>query len=165
LGRVVRRNQRQNNTGWGGLVVANGGRARADGVVTQGNWNGAYIYDGGLLQFDASSTSRNNIAEGIFVSQGTLLCKPCTVTGNGLGNGADGIHLEWSSSVSFRGGSFSVTGNGGVGISLSNLSGARFGVGGNISGNLGAWDLVCNPTFTTAAGLANVPGARVTGCP
>jgi hypothetical protein len=155
----------QNNTGWGGLVVGNGGRARADGVVTQGNLNGAFIYDGGLLQLGASSTVRNNIAAGIFVSHGTLLCKPCRVTGNGFGNGADGIHLESSSSVSFGAG-YSVTGNAGAGISLRYLSGASFrGGAGNVSGNLGTWDIVCNPTFTTADGLANVPGARVTGCP
>jgi hypothetical protein len=156
----------QNNTGGGGLVAGNGGRARATGVTMQGNWNGAYVGDGGLLQL-VNSTILNNVGEGIFASNGTVLCKPCTVTGNGLGTGADGIHLEWSSSVSFRGGTYSVTGNGGAGVSVSNLSGARFGVGtaGNLSGNLGSWDVVCNPTFTTAAGLANVAGARVTGCP
>jgi hypothetical protein len=157
----------QNNTGSAGLIVGNGGRARAVGVMMQGNFNGVIVFNGGLAQL-VTSTMRNNYAEGISVNQGTLLCVPCTVTGNGLGNGADGVHLESSSSVVFRNGTYSVTGNAGAGVSLSNLSSAQFGAttdGSNLSGNHGAYDIVCNPSFTTATGRANVAGARVTGCP
>src|SRR6516164_3929331 len=56
---------------------------------------------------------------------------------------------EWRCSVSLVG-QTTVTGNGGARLSLTNLSSLVFDFGtASVSGNLGAADVVCNPSYTT----------------
>lgn len=150
----------QKNTGWAGLAVAHGARALAIGVTLQGNWRGAVIYDGAHLQF-ANSTSTANTDLGFMVRQGaTLICQGCTVTLNG----SEGVHFEENSVGSFVS-NFSVTGNAGAGVSVSNGSNASFLGGGNATNNNGGQgDVVCNPHYTTVAGSPDTVGTIV-GCP
>jgi hypothetical protein len=142
----------QNNTSWAGLVVANGGTALANGVSVQGNAVGVQVDHRGFLEFQ-NSTITGNASQGILVRDGSMVrCVPCTVSGNV----ADGIHAEQSSTVEMQSGAtgFSVSGNGGMGISLSNLSSVTFRGNGTVT-TTGALKVACNPSYTTAANLSN----------
>ena len=90
-----------------------------------------------------------------------LLMSAGTVTGNG----SHGVNVEENSVASFLANS-SVTSNTGAGINLTNLSSASFGDGtGNVTNNNGGQgDLVCNPKYTTTAGLPATVG-KVVNCP
>jgi hypothetical protein len=150
----------QNNSGFTGLAVLRSARARAQGVTSQRNWRGFVVAEGGHLQLN-SSTSANNIDMGIMIRQGAALdCNVCTVTGNG----SHGINAEQSSVVTLI--SASVTGNVGAGINLTNLSSATFEGSGTVTNNnSGLGDIVCNPHYTTVAGLPGAVVGRVVNCP
>ena len=164
----------QNNS-FAGLVVANGAKVRAEGVIVQRNSVGVFVNDGGFLQF-ASSTSSGNDAQGILARQGgAVICASCIVRGNGFATGSDGILVEQSSSIVFQHDfgvspltDYSVTGNAAKGISLFNLSGVTFNPHGTVTGNAsGGLTVACNPSFTTAAGLSNaglIPNSAQTTC-
>jgi phage gp45-like len=97
---------------------------------------------------------------GIMIRQGAALdCNVCTVTGNG----SHGINAEQSSVVTLI--SASVTGNAGAGINLTNLSSATFEGSGTVTNNSGLGDIVCNPHYTTVAGLPGAVVGRVVNCP
>jgi hypothetical protein len=151
----------QNNSGWTGLAVFRSAKARAQGVTSQGNWRGAIVAEGGHLQLNASTVA-NNADIGILLRQGAaLVCNQCTVTGNG----SHGVNVEENSVASFLANS-SVTNNVGAGINLTNLSSASFwdGTGNVTNNNGGQGDLVCNPKYTTTAGLPATVG-KVVNCP
>lgn len=146
------------NTGWAGLVAGNYGQAQAFGVLVQGNATGVFEYNGARVQF-VNSTSSGNFGDGFTLRGGAeLICAGCTINGNQ----GDGIHAEQSSSavLQFYFGPtsnlpYSVTGNTGAGVSLTNLSGATFRNHGSVASNAGPFDVACNPSFTAAGGLAN----------
>jgi hypothetical protein len=150
----------QNNTSWVGLAVFNSGRAVVVNATLQANWRGALVAQGGHLQF-ASSTSTNNTDAGIELRQGSaLVCNQCTVTTNG----SQGINAEESSVATVYNGP-TVTGNTGAGVNLTNLSSATFDGTGTVNGNnSGRGDIVCNPKYTTTAGLPGTVG-QVVNCP
>jgi hypothetical protein len=154
----------QNNKGWAGIAAANGGRATIFGMVSRGNWEGAAAFNqGGLVFVNVSLTG--NAARGMQVYSGaSATCDGCTISGNGTTTGGDGVDVQVSSSVSLVA-QTTVTGNGGAGVSLTNLSSLLlFGVGTSVKGNLGAADVVCNPSYTTAT-LNNAQVGTVSGCP
>jgi hypothetical protein len=149
-----------------GLQVSNGSKAKLGGVSVHGNFSGLIVNNGSLVLF-FSSSSTANAGPGIQVAHGsTLVCGSCTVTGNS----ADGIDVAQSSNVTLSPNfglanppGYSVTGNGGVGISLESLSGAAFfGAQGSVSPNNGALDVACSPSFSAAP---NPPAPARTNCP
>jgi len=147
----------QNNSSWGGLVVFRSAKARVNGVTSQRNWRGAVVAEGGHLQL-INSTITSNSDVGIELRQGAaLICQSCAVTGNG----SVGVNVEESSVTTFHGNA-SVTGNAGAGINLSDLSSASFDGTESVNNNGGQGDLVCNPKYTTTAGLPG--GGGSTNC-
>jgi len=154
----------QNNKGWAGIAAANGGRALIIGMVSRGNWEGGATFNQGYLQLVNVSLTGND-ARGMEVNRGaSASCYGCTISGNGTATGGDGVDVQVSVSVSMVG-QTTVTGNGGAGVSLTNLSSLLlFGSGTSVTGNLGAADVVCNPSYTTAT-LNNAQVGKVSGCP
>jgi hypothetical protein len=154
----------QNNKGWAGIAAANGGRALISGMVSRGNWEGAASFNQGYLHL-ANVSLTGNTARGMEVHGGAgATCYGCTISGNGTATRGDGVDVQQSSSVSLVG-QTTVTGNGGVGVSLTNLSSLMlFGFGTSVTGNLGAADVVCNPSYTTVT-LNNAQVGTVSGCP
>jgi hypothetical protein len=152
----------QNNKGWGGVIAGNGGEALVQNSVSKNNWAGGVAYHHGYLQMYQVSVAGNDYLGAQVYSEGHFMCNTCTISGNGLAYGADGITVQDGSSVSLRGPG-SVTGNGGVGVRLSNLSNLEIGRGGTISGNLGGIDVLCQPSYTTAT--VNGTVGTISGCP
>lgn len=154
----------QNNKGWAGIAAVHGGRAVVYGTVSQGNWAGAVSSHAGYLAFVNVKLISNFLwGMGVYDAS-SATCINCTISGNGATNGGDGVHVLHSSSVSLVG-QTTVTGNGGAGVSLTNLSSLVFDSGTpSVTGNLGAADVVCNPSYTTVT-LNNAQVGRVSGCP
>jgi len=154
----------QNNKGWAGIAAANGGRALIIGMVSRGNFEGAATFNQGYLQLVNVSLTGND-TRGMEVNRGAgATCGGCTISGNGTATGGDGVDVQVSAGVSLVG-QTTVTGNGGAGVSLTNLSSLLlFGSGTSVTGNLGAADVVCNPSYTTAT-LNNAQVGTVSGCP
>jgi hypothetical protein len=154
----------QDNKGWAGIIAGNGGRALVNGMASQGNWEGAASYHGAFLQM-LNVTLSGNDARGMEVyNSGTASCNPCTINGNGLSVGGEGVNVRHSSSVSLVA-QTTVTGNGGPGVTLSKLSSLIFDYGSPVvSGNLGAADIVCSPTYTVVT-LNSAQVGSISGCP
>jgi hypothetical protein len=166
------------SNGFAGLQVANGGKAKANGVTVNGNSLGVLVNNGAFLQF-FGGTIAANFGWGVWAVRGvTFVCSACSITTNG----GDGVHAEQGATVAFQTDfgvpiptPYQVTRNGGAGVSLTNLANVSFGsgggggpaggVGGSVSANHGLLDVACNASFTAAGGLANagVSGAR-TNC-
>ena len=154
----------QNNTAWAGIVAANGGRALIIGTVSRGNWEGAASFHGGFMELVNVSLTGNSY-RGMEVYNGaSATCGKCTISGNGTATGGDGVGVRNSSSLSLAG-QTTVTANGGAGVSLTNLSSLVFDSGTpSVTGNLGAADVVCNPSYTTVT-LNNAQVGTMSGCP
>ena len=150
----------QNNAA--GLSVINGSEAKAQGVTIKNNATGIEIRTHSFLNTD--STISGNSGSGVFAHfNATMHCLGCTVSGNG----DHGVIIRRNSTVRFVGNGVSgatLTGNVGGGVLLSEESSAYFGVGGNVTGNLGAFDVSCGTSATSAKfATVNVNGGR-TNC-
>jgi hypothetical protein len=154
----------QNNKAWAGIIAGNGGRALVTGMVSRGNWEGAASYHASYLQLINVSLIGND-ARGMEVyNSGSATCNNCTISGNGTASGGEGVNVRHSSSVSLVG-QTTVTGNGGVGVSLTKLSSLVFDFGTpSVTGNLGAADVVCDPSYTTVT-LNSAQVGTMSGCP
>jgi len=154
----------QNNKGWGGVIAINGGRATIIGTVSRGNWAGAVVSHASSMVLVSVSLTGNYLWGMGVIGGASVTCGGCTISGNGTATGGDGVNVRNSSNVSLNG-STSVTGNGGAGVSLTNLSGLAFDNGApSVTGNLGAADVVCNPSYTTVT-LNNAQVGTMSGCP
>jgi hypothetical protein len=154
----------QNNKAWAGIIAGNGARALVTGMVSRGNWEGAAAFHAGYLQMINVSLTGND-AQGMEVyNAAAAVCNGCTISGNGTATGGDGVNVRHSSSVSLIG-QTTVTANGGAGVSLTKLSSLVFDSGTpSVKGNLGAADVLCNPSYTTVT-LNNAQVGVVSGCP
>ena len=154
----------QNNKGWAGIIAGNGGRANVTGMASQNNWEGAASYHGAFLQLLNVALTGND-ARGMEVyNSGSASCNNCTISGNGMSGGGEGVNVRHSSSVSLVG-QTSVTGNGGAGVTLTKLASLIFDFGSPVvSGNLGAADIVCNPSYTVVT-LNSAQVGSISGCP
>ena len=146
------------NNNSGGLFVDHGGSVVGDATM-QGNGRGIGLVAGAVIAIAATITHSQEF--GIFAdTNSTLACYGCVITDNTAG----GVMLRQSSSARFSGG-FTITGNGGPGVTLSELSSAFFGfAAGTISGNAGGTDVLCGPQFTSARGATTSIGGGVTNC-
>jgi hypothetical protein len=144
-----------------GLSVIDGGSVTATGITLQGNGDGIVLNTAGFVTV-FNSTIRNNQRFGVFAAtNSTFRCVPCTITGNGN----DGVRLQQNSVARFDSffGAYSITGNGAAGVSLSDLSFSFFDVG-NVTGNSGGTDVVCNPQFSATRGALTNIGGGITNC-
>lgn len=147
------------NNGGTGLTGSANTTVASSGDTYRGNSGGIAMGGTSYLSCDGS-TVQNNTSDGVFgFNNATLRFGSCTITGNT----ADGIGLEGSVTANFLGTNV-VTGNGGAGVSVGDLSFAIFNLGDNITGNLGGTDVLCNPQFSATRGaLTNINGG-ITNC-
>jgi Right handed beta helix region len=148
------------NNGGRGLSVIDRGTADAFGISVQGNGDGIVLNSGAYIVI-GNSTIQNNQRFGILVSNhSTVRCLPCTITSNSN----DGVRLQKESEGHFDFGGNTLTGNGGAGVTLLDLSFASFDPGDVITGNLGGTDVVCNPQFSATRGARTNIGGGTTNC-
>jgi len=146
----------QNNTAQG-LGVVNGGQANGDSLTIHGNGNGVLVVAKGTL-FLTNSVVQENQNVGLRAVEGsTLRIIGSTVTGNG----SNGVELDQSAQARFEAfsGANGITGNGGAGVFLGDLSFAFFDGNSNVTGNAGGTDVVCGTQFSATRGaLTNIGG-------
>jgi hypothetical protein len=153
-----------------GLFLSDSGEMLASGVSVRSNGQGVVLIRGASLYIRASddrltpSVIANNQAQGIDANDGSTV----TVAGPSSikDNGAEGVLLDLGSKLVLA--TFyapvSVTGNVGSGVSLGDLSAARFPGTSQVSGN-GQPDIACNsPTAATRRALVAAGGAAHTNC-
>jgi hypothetical protein len=148
------------NHGGRGLSVTDHGTAQAFGISVHGNGDGVVLNSGGYAVI-GNSTIQDNQRFGILASNhSTVRCLPCTITNNAN----DGVRFQKASEGSFDFGGNTITGNGGAGVTLLDLSFASFDPEDNITGNLSGTDVVCNPQFSATRGALTNIGGGTTNC-
>lgn len=148
------------NQGGRGLSVIGHGTVDATGISVQGNFDGIVLNSGAYVVI-GNSTIQNNQRFGILASNhSTVRCLPCTITNNSN----DGVRFQKASEGSFDFGGNTITGNGGAGVTLLDLSFASFDPEDNITGNLSGTDVVCNPQFSATRGALTNIGGGTTNC-
>ena len=164
----------QNN--YFGLFTNDGGELFVLGMTVQNNLYGVYLNHGGSVAIRVGadgvtpSLIANNAQQGIFSNLGGAISvhAPAKVTNNG----ADGIYLALGSKLFIGGGIggpgvIDVTGNGGSGVNLNDVSIAQFGGNAHVTGNSGT-NIACNaPTTLTVGAVAaagGVSGPPYTTC-
>jgi hypothetical protein len=157
-----------------GLFLSDSGEMLALGVNIRSNGQGAVLIRGASLLIRAAegnltpSVIANNQAQGIDANDGSTVtvAGPSSITNNG----AEGVHLDLGSKLVLATfyGTVTITGNSGPGVSLGDLSVARFtrnnGATANVTGNAQP-DVACNAdTAVTHGVLTNIGGGH-TNCP
>lgn len=146
-----------------GLSVVDDGAVDASGITVQGNGDGVVLNTAGHVTAFGGTTIQNNQGFGVLAANGsTFRCFPCTITGNAI----DGIRLLGASRAildTFFGINV-ITGNGGAGVFLRDLSFASFAVGDIVTGNAGGTDVVCAPQFSATRGAITNIGGGKTNC-
>jgi hypothetical protein len=156
---VLTSNNILNNAG-AGILVGNGSK-----LLTGSNNisnNGSSPGDAGIVvvsgsNLTAQSDTIKSNTNGILALSGSVV-RAAGVTIND--NTADGVWLEADSTALFDYGNV-VTGNGGNGVSINDLSFAGFNFGdssNNVSGNLTQPDVACNPQYSATRGAGTVGG-------
>jgi hypothetical protein len=158
----------QNNAGRG-LVSNNGSLVYTTAVTIQGNGAGgtpgAVVNAGSRLS--GSLVSQNNGGSGIRVANHSILNLSDSAL---VGNGGPGVWAVGGSETAFSDNlTFNlVTGNGGQGVRLGDLSFAAFAGADQITGNhLGdpfGLDVYCGPQFSATRGVFTNIGGGTTNC-
>ncbi|GEM_PF-4519189 len=171
------------NNGYAGLLVF-GGDANAAGVTTQGNAEGIVVDRGGRMQFRVTDpfyeggsasvpavVTRNSDFGILAQNNSEAKCLSCAITSNASG----GVSLDMGSNAVFgryylasgvAEAPLTITGNGGPGIIIGDLSSAAmpFSAGaGLVQGNGGAFQIACN-SATSATRRALLFASGVTNC-
>jgi hypothetical protein len=152
---------RISNNGVRGLAVTNGSTAETVSNIISGNaGEGVLVYTGGDLTatFD---TIQNNIVGLSLIGNSVVLALDLTISGNS----SDGVTLDGDSTAllgQLVTGTV-ITGNGGHGVAINNLSLVEFDGTNNVSGNLTQPDVTCNPQYSVGEGAGTVGGT--TNCP
>jgi hypothetical protein len=149
-------NNRILNNGIRGLAVSNGSTVETvSNIITGNGGEGILVYTGGNLTatFD---TIQNNIFGISLIGNSVVLSSDLTISGNTN----DGVLLDGDSTALFEQLATGnvITGNGGNGVSINNLSLAEFDGTNNVSGNLTQPDVACNPQYSVAEGAGTVGG-------
>ena len=182
-------NKVQSSVGQEGVFVTNGSHAFLTGNAIQNNTVRGLTANEGSQVFSTNDTFRDNADAGIVANSGVYLAATnssiqnngsvgspgiavgnhstvrlisCSITGNTLA----GVNLGTSSEAEFDAflGPSTVTGNGGSGVTLKDLSFAFFGQGNNITANLGGTDVLCTPQFSATRGALTNIGGGTTNC-
>ena len=152
---LVLSNNISNNTNRG-IAVVNGASVSTGSNTVSGN-GGAGMVVGYGSNLTAGPDIIQNNAIGIRVIQNSVLrATDLTITGNS----GDGVLLVQASTAVLQQsitGSV-VTGNGGNGVSVNDLSFAEFDGTNNVSGNLTQPDVACNPQYSATRGSGTVGG-------
>jgi hypothetical protein len=156
------------NCGGVGLTLTHGSVVRTIELTVEhitpgpGTFPGAAVFvddASSLTAYTSSFVSNGN--DGIYVRRhSTLALYPGSTV---QGNGGNGISLESASEVGTN--SISINDNGGVGISIGDLSFAQLGgPSSNITGNRGGTDVLCLPQFSATRGVHTNTGGGSTNC-
>ena len=134
-----------------------------DDTVSNNGGHGIVLHSGALVILTNSTTTTtvsNNAGFGIFAHTNATLR---IAVANVSGNGSDGVRVLNGSVL--RTDSVApivnnITGNGGAGVNLGDLSHAFFATDGSISvtGNLGGTDVYCAGQFAATRNVASVGG-------
>jgi len=149
-----------------GMTIKDGAVVSSSFDIFQGNAGitagGITLISGGYLVAGSSIVKNNGGVAGILAtSHSTVRLVSCTVSDNS----EDGINLRGSSEARFESisGPVTVTGNGGSGVNIDDLSFALF-QGATVTGNLGGTDVLCNPQFSATRGALTDIGGGKTNC-
>jgi hypothetical protein len=146
-----------------GVVSTNGSQIVLVDDIISNNGRGIQVTFGGVVilsAFSNTTTVSNNGDYGVFAAaHGTVRLTFANITGNGV----DGIRVQDGSVLrtDFVAPSVNnITGNGGAGVNLGDLSHAWFAPDGsmNISGNLGGTDVYCAGQFAATRHVGGVGG-------
>ncbi|HMK23385.1 MAG TPA: right-handed parallel beta-helix repeat-containing protein, partial [Terriglobales bacterium] len=149
----------QNNAGRG-LSVIGHSTVGATSISVQGNGDGVVLNSGAYVVI-GDSTIQNNQRFGILAANhSTVRCTPCAVTNNSN----DGVRVQKASEGHFDFGGNTITGNGGAGVTLVDLSFGSFDPGDVVTGNLGGTDVVCKPQYSATRGALSNIGGGTTNC-
>jgi len=165
-----------------GVGVFSASSAYLSGNVVQNNAGRGLALNTGSTVFSLADTFQGNTDSGIRVLASHLYCVGSVVKNNG-NNGNAGVLARENSTLRFDSGTISdnssdgvllgggaegrfggvVTGNGGSGVSVNDLSFALF-QGAAVTGNLGGTDVLCNPQFSATRGALTDIGGGKTNC-
>jgi copper-binding protein NosD len=149
-----------------GLFLTDSGEMLALGVNIRSNDQGVVVVRGASVLIRADnltpSVIANNGARGIDATESTVIVAGPS---NIMDNGAEGVHLDLSSKLVLATfyGPVSITGNVGSGVSLGDLSVARFQGTSHVIGN-GQPDVVCNSATSVTRNAKTNIGAGTTNC-
>jgi nitrous oxidase accessory protein NosD len=149
-----------------GVAAYEASSLTSDNDVIQNNQ-----FDGVLVQFDSyfetdgGTVIQNNANEGIALA---LNSSARIISAKILNNAGNGVRVYQNSSarIGFVGGTPSnvITGNGGNGVFIGDLSFVQFTPENNITGNLSQPDVSCHPQFSATRGTAVNIGGGTTDC-
>ena len=148
-----------NNAGAG--IVGNASKLQTYGNTISNNGLSGLILNSSNLTA-TSDTIKSNAILGIrLASNSVALAFDLTLNGNS----AAGVRLESGSTASLEQVNTGnvITGNGGQGVSVNDLSFAGFVGTNTVNGNLAQPDVVCNPQYSATQGAGTVGGT--TNCP
>jgi parallel beta-helix repeat protein len=162
-----------------GVILEGSSAVLQDSNLLNNGLAGVRVENGSKLS-TISNTISNNGIEGIVVSgsKSYLATRDNTIVGNSFGihafggsgvrthgdtisgNLSDGVLLESGSTASFQPGDTGnvITGNGGNGVALHDLSFARFVGTNNVSGIASQPDVACYPQYSATRGAGTVGG-------
>jgi hypothetical protein len=155
----------RNNAGRG-LTVNDGSVASSISDIVRSNADVGVAANSGSYFVATTSMIQNNGSDGssgiAAGNHSSVRLISCSVTGNTI----DGVSLQSSSEAEFDAysGPSTVTGNGGSGVSLGDLSFAFFSSGNSVTGNLGGTDVRCSPQFSATRGALTHIGGGTTNC-
>lgn len=160
-----------NNPSGVGVIVVNQSRVLLiDDTVSNNGGNGIQAFNGGFVQLANSTTTTtvsNNGGNGVLATaHGTVRLSAANITSNGI----DGIRVLNGSVLrtDFVAPTVNnITGNGGAGVNLGDLSHAFFADDGSmhITGNLGGTDVYCAGQFAATRNVASTGGTTNCGEP
>jgi hypothetical protein len=144
------------SNGFAGLLVRSGSTVRSGGqsrtITIRGNFKGISVGRDALVVLGVDIENNSNIgAQAQFNSTMDL-------TGTISGNQGFGVYILEASVVRL---SANITANGPGGVLIQDLSMVTF-LGGNVTGNGGGTDVVCNPQYSATRGVADT--GAITNC-
>lgn len=143
-----------------GIFLGQNSTVMAEPITIQGITGvGAEVDVSSFLLLRGSLVKNNTIGISVYLN-GTTRLAHTTITGNS----GDGIEDIDHSTLVFGGGPSSITGNGGVGILVKDLSFAAFETPIVVTGNLGSEDVLCSPQFPATRGALTSIGGGKTNC-
>jgi hypothetical protein len=153
----------QNNAGRGISMIA-GAQATIIGETIHDNGlAGAFVGFGSTLTVIGSTIQRSGGFGVRVLEHGSARILDSTIQGNAI----DGLRVESAGQASVENGGVgtTITGNGGAGVRITDLSMVVFVGPDTITGNLGGTDVVCQPQFSATRGLfTDVVGATIANC-
>jgi hypothetical protein len=152
----------KNNSGRG-LTINNGSQVFSTTDTFQGNGDLGVAAGSGAFFVAVNSIIEDNGSDGVSASDHSALrLISCTISGN-TGNGVSLVHNS-EARFDSNSGAATVSANAGSGVLVKDLSFAFFGLGGNVTGNLGGTDVVCAPQFPATRGALKNIGGGTTNC-